>query len=177
MNNTAQAVRSEPAATYAVSCLADAAGLEVHNDLIIARALEILRERLHKPGAVLESPEAVRDYLRLRLAAEKSERFGCLFLDGRHRVISYDVLFQGSIDGAAVYPREVVKAALARNASAVMLVHNHPSGYVEPSQADRQLTVRLKEALELVDVRVLDHFIVGGAGRADVLSFAERGYL
>lgn len=177
MNNTAQAARSEPAPTYAVSYLADAADLEVHNDLIIARALEILRERLHKPGAVLESPEAVRDYLRLRLAGEKSERFGCLFLDGRNRVISYDVLFQGSIDGAAVYPREVVKAALARNAAAVMLVHNHPSGYVEPSQADRQLTVRLKEALELVDVRVLDHFIVGGAGRADVLSFVERGYL
>jgi len=170
-------VRTVAAPNYTVTPMDEFVSLEVHNDLIIARALEILRERLHKPGAALESPQAVRDYLRLSLAAEKSERFGCLFLDSRHRVIALDLMFQGSIDGASVYPREVVKAALAHNAAAVALVHNHPSGDVDPSRADRTLTSKLKEALALIDVRVLDHFIVGGAGNADVLSFAERGYL
>ncbi|EKM95994.1 hypothetical protein C211_09813 [Stutzerimonas degradans] len=106
----------------------------------------------------------MRDYLKARLRHEPHELFGCLFLDSRHRVLAFEVLFHGTIDGASVYPRQVVKRALAQNAAAVILTHNHPSGVAEPSQADRQLTQRLKEALALIDVRVLDHFIVGEGG-------------
>ncbi|MCY1425563.1 hypothetical protein D9M71_413530 [compost metagenome] len=100
--------------------------------------------------------------------------FACLFLDTRHRVLAFEVLFHGSIDGASVYPRQVVKRALAHNAAALILTHNHPSGVAEPSQADRLLTQRLKDALALVDVRVLDHFIVGDG---EPLSMAERGWM
>jgi DNA repair protein RadC len=102
------------------------------------------------------------------------EVFGCLFLDNQHAVIAAEDLFRGTIDGASVYPREVVKRALALNAAAVILYHNHPSGVSEPSQSDQRLTQRLKAALGTVDIRVLDHFVVG---RAEALSFAERGLL
>ncbi|KXJ31082.1 RadC family protein [Pseudomonas sp. HUK17] len=114
-----------------------------------------------KRDSALESPQQVRDYLKARLRHEPHEIFGCLFLDTRHRVLAFEALFHGTIDGASVYPRQVVKRALAHNAAAVILTHNHPSGIAEPSQADRLLTTRLKDALTLVDVRVLDHFIVG----------------
>ncbi|MCY1404001.1 hypothetical protein D9M71_191980 [compost metagenome] len=100
--------------------------------------------------------------------------FACLFLDSRHRVLAFEVLFHGSIDGASVYPRQVVKRALAHNAAALILTHNHPSGVAEPSQADRALTQRMKDALALVDVRVLDHFIVGDG---EPLSMAEHGWM
>ena len=132
-----------------------------------------MAERL-RADSVLESPLAVRDYLKARLRHEPHEVFACLFLDAKHRVLAFEVLFHGSIDGASVYPRQVVKRALAHNAAALILTHNHPSGVAEPSQADRVLTRRLKEALELVDVRVLDHFIVGDG---EPLSMAEYGWL
>ena len=118
--------------------------------------------------------QAVRDYLKAQLRHEPHEVFGCLFLDTRHRVLAFEALFQGSIDGASVYPRQVVKRALAHNAAALILVHNHPSGVAEPSQADRLLTQRLKEALGLIEVRVLDHFVVGDG---EPQSLAELGWL
>lgn len=132
-----------------------------------------LAEGLRRDSA-LESPQQVRDYLKARLRHEPHEIFGCLFLDTRHRVLAFEALFHGTIDGASVYPRQVVKRALAHNAAAVILTHNHPSGIAEPSQADRLLTTRLKDVLALVDVRVLDHFIVGDG---EPLSMAEYGWL
>ncbi|MDH4764716.1 DNA repair protein RadC [Pseudomonas sp. CBMAI 2609] len=132
-----------------------------------------LAEGLRRDSA-LESPQQVRDYLKARLRHEPHEIFGCLFLDTCHRVLAFEALFHGTIDGASVYPRQVVKRALAHNAAAVILTHNHPSGIAEPSQADRLLTTRLKDALALVDVRVLDHFIVGDG---EPLSMAEYGWL
>jgi DNA repair protein RadC len=127
-----------------------------------------------KRDSALESPQQVRDYLKARLRHEPHEIFGCLFLDTRHRVLAFEALFHGTIDGASVYPRQVVKRALAHNAAAVILTHNHPSGIAEPSQADRLLTTRLKDALALVDVRVLDHFIVGDG---EPVSLHELGCL
>jgi len=140
---------------------------------VLEMARRHLAERLRRDSA-LESPQAVRDYLKARLRHEPHEVFGCLFLDAKHRVLAFEALFQGSIDGASVYPRQVVKRALAHNAAALILCHNHPSGVAEPSQADRVLTLRLKEALALIDVRVLDHFIVGDG---EPLSLAEYGWL
>ncbi len=124
--------------------------------------------------SVLESPAAVREYLVAQLRHEEHEVFGCLFLDSKHRVLAYEALFQGTIDSASVYPRQVVKRALTHNAAAVILCHNHPSGVAEASQADRILTLRLKDALSLVDVRVLDHFIIG---EGLPLSMAECGLM
>ena len=132
-----------------------------------------LAERLRVRSA-LENPQAVRDYLKSMLRHEQQEVFGCLFLDSRHQVLAFEALFRGSIDSTAVHPREVVKRALANNAAALILCHNHPSGNAAPSQADRQLTRRLQEALQLIDVRILDHFIVGDG---DPLSMAEYGWM
>jgi DNA repair protein RadC len=116
----------------------------------------------------------VRDYLRLALGGRPHEVFVCLFLDAQHRVVRVEELFRGTLAQTSVYPREVVKAALATNAAAVIFAHNHPSGVAQPSQADELLTRQLREALALVDIRVLDHFIVAGN---QALSFAERGLL
>lgn len=132
-----------------------------------------LAEQLRRDSA-LESPQAVRDFLKAQLRHVPHEQFACLFLDTRHRVLAFEVLFQGTIDGASVYPRQVVKRALAHNAAAIILSHNHPSGIAEPSEADRQLTQRLKEALALIDVRVLDHFVIGDG---EPTSMAERGWV
>jgi len=132
-----------------------------------------MAERLRNKSA-LEDPQAVRDYLKALLRHEQHEVFGCLFLDSRHQVLTFEALFHGSIDNTSVHPRQVVKRALANNAAAVILCHNHPSGNATPSQADRRLTKRLQEALLLVDVRVLDHFIVGDG---DPLSMAEYGWM
>lgn len=138
-------------------------------------ALELARrhhlERL-RFGPSLTSPRAARDFLIARLRDREYEVFCCLFLDSRHRLISFEELFRGTVDGASVHPREVVKQALARNATAVILAHNHPSGVAEPSQADEIITTRLRDALALVDIRVLDHLIVGDGTCA---SLAERG--
>jgi len=125
-------------------------------------------------GAPLADPDATRRFLIARLRDLPHEVFACLFLDNRHRVIAFEELFRGTLDGASVHPREVVKATLRHNAAALILAHNHPSGVAEPSDADRLITRRLREALGLVDVRVLDHFVVGD-GYA--VSFAERGWL
>ena len=132
-----------------------------------------LAERLRRESA-LESPQAVRDYFKALLRHEPHEVFGCLFLDTRHRMLAFEVLFRGSIDSASVYPRQVVKRALAHNAAAVIFCHNHPSGISDPSQADRTLTKRLIQALDLIEVRVLDHFIVGDG---QPLSMVERGWV
>jgi len=132
-----------------------------------------MAERLRNKSA-LEDPQAVRDYLKALLRHEQHEVFGCLFMDSRHQVLTFEALFHGSIDNTSVHPRQVVKRALANNAAAVILCHNHPSGNATPSQADRRLTKRLQEALLLVDVRVLDHFIVGDG---DPLSMAEYGWM
>jgi DNA repair protein RadC len=127
-----------------------------------------------RAGDALNSPGAVRDWLRLRLSGLSHEVFLAVFLDAQNRVIAAEDLFRGTLTQTSVYPREVVKRALAHNAAGVILAHNHPSGVAEPSQADRWLTDQLKTALGLVDVKVLDHFIVaGGTG----CSFAERGWL
>jgi len=124
-------------------------------------------------GDALCSPEETRQFLATQLGSYPHEVFACLFLDNRNRVIAFEKMFHGTIDGASVYPREVVKLALKNNAAATIFAHNHPSGVAEPSQADEQITQRLKEALSLVDIRVLDHFVVGD----EVVSFAERGLL
>jgi DNA repair protein RadC len=139
--------------------------------------LEMSRRALNEEmqrGDALNSPRAVRDYLQLLLGSRPQEVFVVLFLDTQHRVIATEELFHGTLNQTSVYPREVVKRALAHNAAAVILAHNHPSGVAEPSQADQHLTQALKQALALVDVRVLDHFIVAG-GRMH--SFAETGLL
>lgn len=125
-------------------------------------------------GDVLTSPLATRHYLMARLHSHPQEVFACLFLDNRHRVIGFEEMFFGTIDGAAVHPREVVRRAMEHNAAAIIFAHNHPSGVAEPSQADKSLTQRLQQALALVDVRVLDHFVIG-AGHC--FSFAEGGLL
>ena len=139
--------------------------------------LEMSRRALQEEmqsGDALNSPRAVREYLQLLLRTRQQEVFIALFLDAQHRVIASEELFQGTLTQTSVYPREVVKRALHHNAAAVILAHNHPSGVAEPSQSDQLLTDALKQALQLVDVRVLDHFIVAGAG---CLSFAEKGLL
>ncbi|HIV72939.1 MAG TPA: DNA repair protein RadC [Candidatus Aquabacterium excrementipullorum] len=127
-----------------------------------------------REAPVFESPQAVRDYLQWRIGALPHEVFSVLFLDAQHRLVADEEMFRGTLNQTSVYPREVVKRALAHNAAAVILAHNHPSGVLEPSRADELLTQTLKSSLSLVDVRVLDHFVVGHHG---VVSFAERGLL
>ena len=143
------------------------------DDLVIERALAILVKRA-RSGSALTSPSAVRDYLRLALSGREHEVFVVVHLDAQHRVLKFDELFRGTLTQTSVYPREIVKSALAANAAAVIFAHNHPSGVAEPSQADELLTRQLKEALSLVDIKVLDHFVVAGSL---ALSFAERGLL
>jgi DNA repair protein RadC len=139
----------------------------------IELARRSIEERLRK-DPVLTSPGAVRDYLKLALANRPHEVFVCIWLDAQHRVIEYQEAFEGTLTQTSVYPREIVKAALQRNAAAVIFAHNHPSGAAQPSQADELLTRNLKEALALVEIKVLDHFIVAGN---QAISFAERGLL
>ena len=140
---------------------------------ILAAAQGYLRHRVRR-GASLQSPAAVREYLTVSLGDRDCEYFCVILLDCRHRVLRYLEMFRGTIDGANVHPREVVKVALQEQAAAVLLVHNHPSKIGEPSAADELITQRLRDALSLVDVRVLDHLIVAGS---DVVSFAESGLL
>ena len=143
----------------------------------IAAVLELARRTLSEQMArqpLLDSPAAVRDYLRLWLGPQPMEIFAVLFLDNQHQLIASEELSRGTLSHTSVYPREIVKAALRRNAGALILAHNHPSGVAEPSAADRALTQTLRSALALVDVRVLDHLVVT---RDSVVSFAERGLL
>ena len=141
--------------------------------IIIAEAKRRLASRFRR-GAALSSPAAAKEAIQLKLSEREHEVFGCLYLDNRHRVIDFAELFRGTIDGASVYPREVVKAALGCNSAAVIFFHNHPSGEASPSEADKTLTHRLRTALALVDIHVLDHFVIGGDA---VYSFAEAGLL
>ena len=138
-------------------------------------AIEISRRQLAetlRSGPSLASPRATREYLIARLRDLEHEVFCCLYLDNRHRLIEFEQLFRGTIDGASVYPREVVKQALQWNCAAVIIAHNHPSGVAEPSLADERITLRVKDALALVDIRLLDHIIVGDGAS---VSLAERG--
>ena len=143
------------------------------DDTLIALALAVLARRM-RTADTLAAPSAVRDYLRLLLADREHEVFVVILLDAQHRVLSAEELFRGTLTQTSVYPREVVKVALAANAASAIFAHNHPSGVCEPSRADELLTQNLRSALALVDVKVLDHFVVAGAS---AISFAERGLL
>jgi len=141
---------------------------------IIAQALAIIERNLGGEKDILSAPKTVSKYLVIKLAGLQHEIFGCIYLNNRNQVLNTEELFRGTIDGASVYPREVVKAVLRHNASSVIFYHNHPSGSPEPSRADEIITNRLQDALKLIDVRVLDHLIIGGI---DTVSFAERGLI
>ncbi len=166
--------KQQPAETF----LRDAEGNYSLNrparaDEIVTLAESILRERVNR-GEPLTDPATVQRWLVTRLSQCPREVFCVLFLDNRHRVIAFEELFRGTLDGCSVHPREVIKRALHYNCAAVIYAHNHPSGVAEPSDADRRLTQRLKDALSLVDIRTLDHFVIGGLS---TVSFAERGWL
>lgn len=175
MTRKKDAVRSEDNAVYAVEQTQE----EREND-IINEAIGILQRRLaarrdpEGVGVAVNAPSEARKLVMLKIAAKEHEVFGALWLTNRHELIQCEELFTGTIDGASVFPREVVKAALRANAAAVIFFHNHPSGVVEPSRADTTITERLKRALETVDIRVLDHFIVG---EGEPYSFACHGLL
>ncbi|HDI3167364.1 TPA: DNA repair protein RadC [Vibrio cholerae] len=141
-------------------------------DRVLDAAVEILAARALR-GDQYCNPDATKTYLSCKLKHHEREVFAVMFLDNQHRLIAFEELFFGTIDSASVYPREVLKAALKVNAAALIFAHNHPSGDATPSQADKQITQRLKEALALVDIRVLDHIVVGDSA----ISFAERGLL
>lgn len=158
-------VENETRAVYAVE--------RNDEDETIARALDILSSRA-KVGDNLSSPAIVRDWMRLRLGDLEHECFAVVYLNSQNSAIEFDIMFRGTLTQTSVYPREIVKAALAHNAAGVILAHNHPSGVVEASQADRMLTDTLKTALGMVDVKVLDHFIVS---QSSFLSFAEKGWI
>jgi DNA repair protein RadC len=161
-NKTMQEINSEASNVY---------DIQADDDEVIQRAITILDKRIRR-GDALCSPAQTREYLRLQLAGEKAEVFCCLFLDNRNRVIEFKRMFHGTIDGASVYPREVVREAISQNAAAIIFAHNHPSGVAEPSRSDLAITERLVEALQLVEIRVLDHFIIGDG---EPWSFAEHG--
>ncbi|MGB9430060.1 MAG: DNA repair protein RadC [Gammaproteobacteria bacterium] len=148
-------------------------GRPVTAEEVVGLAERILRERVAR-GEPLTDPVLTRRWLVTRLSDRPHEVFAVIYLDNRHRVIAFEELFRGTLDGASVHPREVVKQALHHNAAAVIFAHNHPSGVAEPSDADRRLTQRLKDALALVDIRTLDHVVIGGV---ETVSFAERGLL
>ena len=143
--------------------------LRASHQLVERWMLEDMRQQ-----PLLANPRIVRELLSVHFAGQERETFACLFVDNRHRLLTFETLFLGTIDGASVHPREIVKRALQTNAAAVILTHNHPSGVAEPSQADELITARIRDALALVDIRVLDHLVVGGT---TVTSFAERGLI
>lgn len=145
---------------------------QAHGDEVVAAAKLVLNRRFRR-GVSITSPAATEEFLQMKFANLEHEVFAIIWLDTRHRVISFDEIFRGTIDGASVYPRECVKIGLQHNAAACILAHNHPSGISEPSLADQAITRRLKDAFALVDIRVLDHLVVGD----DVVSFASRGLL
>jgi DNA repair protein RadC len=157
-----------------MAALHSSTGTKAREDRAIYRALGILKNRMREPGDEFTSPQAVRDYLRLLLADEEREVFAVLYMDAQNRLIEAETPFYGTLTQTSVYPREIVRRALHHNAATVIFAHNHPSGVPEPSKADELLTKALKEALMLVDVKVLDHFIVAGD---KMLSFLESGIL
>lgn len=163
--------QTEIPAEYKVSPLPTAAD----DDEIIARAMEILERRMHRPTSYLTSPQEARQYLTLRLAEKDHEEVGMLWLDAQLGLVGVEILATGTVTQCQIYAREVMKAALAANAVSCVIFHNHPSGRCEPSQADLMLTENLKRALQLLDITLLDHLIVAGAGNP--YSFAEHGLL
>ena len=157
------------------SCLESLSDISVQNeDWIVQQAIVLLERRVFKAGPRLERPAAVRDYLRLKLVAEPNEIFVVVFMNSMHDVLAVEPMFHGTINATSVYPRVVLQRALQLNAAAVIFAHQHPSGSTEPSNADRLLTEQLKTALALIDVRVLDHFVIG---QGAPYSFAESGLL
>lgn len=146
---------------------------EAYDEEILVRAQGVLGKRFRSGSPVMTSPARTMEFLRIRLGALDYEVFGCLHLDKRHRLIKAEDLFRGTIDGASVHPREIVRSVINHGAAAVVLYHNHPSGQASPSQADELITARVRESLALINVRVLDHIIVGDAN----YSFAEAGLL
>ncbi len=144
------------------------------NEEIIAKALTIIKRRLRVTDLQIGSPKDSKDYFTLKLACLPHEVFACMWLDSQNRLIEYSELFRGTLTQTSVYPREVLKEALRLNAGGVILAHNHTSGLPEPSRADEMITQEIKKLLALVDVKVLDHIIIGGA---NTMSFAERGLL
>lgn len=140
---------------------------------VLLQAQELIDQQFHRQCPVLSNPQLVRVFLKIHLGRHDREVFAALFLDSHHRLIEYVELFQGTIDTSEVHPREVIKEALLRNAAAVILAHNHPSGIAQPSKADQRITRQLKEALDLVGVKVIDHIIVGES----IQSFVELGLL
>lgn len=152
----------------------DAGEFPEHERAVIEAALAILRARLQRPDGFITSPGAAREALLLHLGNREAECFAVMFLSAQHALIGFEEMFRGTLTQTNVYPREVVKAALRHNAAAVILAHNHPSGLAEPSEADKRLTENLRDALALVDVRTLDHFVIAGDR---VASFAELGLL
>ncbi len=143
-------------------------------DALIQRAITLLERRVFRAGAMLSSPDAVRNYLRLTLVQEPDEAFVAVFLNARFQVIACETLFKGTVDSTSVYPRVVARKALEYNAVALIVAHQHPSGHLEPSQADKALTTHLKNTLALIDVKLLDHFIIGNG---EPFSFANAGLL
>ena len=157
------------------SCLESLSDISVQNeDWIVQQAIVLLERRVFKAGPRLERPAAVRDYLRLKLVAEPNEIFVVVFMNSMHDVLAVEPMFHGTINATSVYPRVVLQRALQLNAAAVIFAHQHPSGTTEPSNADRLLTEQLKTALALINVRVLDHFVIG---QGTPYSFAESGLL
>ena len=165
----------EPVASYSAGLFAWVGEMHVavDDDAVIEAALKILARRVVRSSS-LATTRLTKEYFALRFATLEHEVFTCLYLDQRHRAIACEDLFRGTINVSDVHPREVVKQALIHNAAAVIFAHNHPSGVPEPSQPDEMVTRRLKQALDLVDIRVLDHVVIGGA---DAVSFSERGLL
>lgn len=161
-------MQSETAAPYTATRITDAA-----EDAVIADALSILAKRFHRLNP-LTSPKTAQEFLTLRYATEEREIFAVVHMDNQHRVLELEDVSFGTVDATAVYPREIVKSALKRNTAAVMLVHNHPSGVATPSEADKLITARIAQALELVGVRVIDHMVIGGA---NAYSFADHGLI
>jgi hypothetical protein len=162
-----KAVESQDRPKYELGC-------QKGDDEIIAMAVRIIETRMRVPGVKLSNPELVKQYVSLRIGVQEYESFVVLFLDLKNCLIAGDAMFRGTLTQTSVYPREIVKAALGHNAACVILAHNHPSGSVEPSMTDKMLTNGLKEALALVDVKVLDHIVVSGVS---TYSFAENGDL
>lgn len=149
------------------------AGKTEEENATIKAALKILKNRMKKKGEFMSNNSAVQDFLKIQLSHVEHEVFSVMFLDNQHRLIKYEELFRGTVNGASVHPREVVKEVIKNNAAAVIFAHNHPSGIATPSSADKHITKRLIEALGLIDVRVLDHIIIG----EDSFSFAEAGLI
>ncbi|MFT3803454.1 MAG: DNA repair protein RadC [Burkholderiaceae bacterium] len=145
-----------------------------HDNWIIAQAFALLEHRLYASGPTLSAPEAARDYLRLHLMQEPSEVFAAIFLTTQHQVIACEVLFRGTVDQTKVHPRVIVQRALVHNAAALIVAHQHPSGNTSPSDADRAITARLRTALDLIEVRLLDHLVIG---KGDPYSFAYHGLI